>query len=52
MTGPATSPAAESTGATATRPLGLWRVEWLRLTRSPRGISLLAVYLFFGAVVR
>jgi ABC-2 type transport system permease protein len=32
------------------RRLGLWRVEWLRMLRSPRGISLVAVYLFFGAL--
>jgi hypothetical protein len=25
-----------------------WRLEWLRLTRSPRGPVLLVVYLFFG----
>src|SRR5947209_20392174 len=25
-----------------------WRLEWLRLTRSPRGLVLLLVYLFFG----
>lgn len=40
----------ESTLSSAPRRLGLWRVEWLRLVRSPRGISLLAVYLFFGAL--
>jgi ABC-2 type transport system permease protein len=27
-----------------------WRLEWLRITRSPRGIALIAVYVFFGFV--
>lgn len=35
---------------TAPRRLGLWRVEWLRLVRSPRGIALLAVYVTLGAL--
>lgn len=30
------------------RPMNRWRLEWLRLTRSARGISLLAVYLVYG----
>lgn len=25
-----------------------WRLEWLRMTRSPRGLVLILVYLFFG----
>ena len=25
-----------------------WRLEWLRMTRSPRGLALTLVYLFFG----
>ena len=28
--------------------MNLWRLEWLRLRRSPRLVSLIAVYLFFG----
>ncbi len=28
--------------------MSLWRLEWLRLTRSHRLVALLAVYLFFG----
>ncbi len=43
--------------ATHTRPgptrayaMNPWRLEWLRLTRSPRGIALILVYLFFGLV--
>jgi ABC-2 type transport system permease protein len=27
-----------------------WRLEWLRLTRTPRGLVVLLVYLFFGLV--
>lgn len=30
------------------RPMTAWRLEWLRLTRSPRAIALASVYLFFG----
>jgi len=30
------------------RPMNPWRLEWLRLTRSARGISLILVYVFFG----
>jgi ABC-2 type transport system permease protein len=30
------------------RPMTAWRLERLRMTRSPRAISLMAVYLFFG----
>ena len=27
-----------------------WRLEWLRMTRSPRGLVLIGVYLFFGLI--
>ena len=30
------------------RPMTAWRLEWLRLIRTPRAISLAAVYLLFG----
>jgi ABC-2 type transport system permease protein len=30
------------------RPMNPWRLEWLRLTRTPRAIALAGVYLFFG----
>ena len=30
------------------RPMSVWRLEWLRLIRSPRAIALASVYLFFG----
>lgn len=35
-------------GPRRTGAMSLWRVEWLRLVRSPRGFALGAVYLFFG----
>ena len=34
-------------GATP-QPVTLWRLEWLRMTRSARGLTLVAVYEFFG----
>ncbi|GAA0808143.1 hypothetical protein [Spirilliplanes yamanashiensis] len=33
---------------TATREMNPWRLEWLRLTRSPRGAVVILVYVFFG----
>lgn len=30
--------------------MNLWRLEWLRLTRTPRALTLLAVFIFFGLV--
>jgi ABC-2 type transport system permease protein len=30
------------------RRMGLWRLEWLRLTRTPRALTLGAVFVFFG----
>jgi hypothetical protein len=30
------------------RPMNTWRWEWLRMTRSPRWIALVGVYLTFG----
>jgi ABC-2 type transport system permease protein len=32
------------------RPMNLWRLEWLRLTRTPRAIALAAVFLFTGFI--
>jgi ABC-2 type transport system permease protein len=29
-------------------PMSAWRLEWLRLTRSPRWLALAGVYVFFG----
>jgi ABC-2 type transport system permease protein len=43
------SPAAPPRPASRRRPpMNPWRLEWLRLTRSARGISLILVYVFFG----
>ncbi len=28
--------------------MSLWRLEWLRLTRTPRALALAAVFVFFG----
>ncbi len=30
------------------RPVGTWRLEWLRMVRTPRAITLAAVYVAFG----
>src|SRR6266545_1217313 len=30
--------------------MNLWRLEWLRLTRTPRALALGALFLFFGLV--
>lgn len=40
--------AASTTDVRRRAPMDPWRLEWLRMTRSPRGPALLAVYLFFG----
>ncbi len=34
----------------APRPMSLWRLEWLRLVRTPRAVSLGAVYLAIGLI--
>src|SRR3954462_5703300 len=39
---------AELRTAPRRRPMNPWRLEWLRLTRSPRDIALIRVYVFFG----
>ena len=31
-------------------PMSLWRLEWLRLVRTPRALALGAVYLSFGLI--
>jgi len=38
------------TTAVAARPMNLWRLEWLRLVRTPRALSLGAVYLAIGLI--
>ena len=35
---------------TTSRPMSLWRLEWIRLFRTKRWIALLGVYVFFGLV--
>jgi ABC-2 type transport system permease protein len=32
------------------RPMSLWRLEWLRLTRTPQAIALASVFLFIGLI--
>jgi ABC-2 type transport system permease protein len=32
------------------RRMSLWRLEWLRLTRTPRAVALAAIFLFIGLV--
>lgn len=39
-----------SAQAARTRRMNLWRLEWLRLVRTPRGLALGAVFLVFGLV--
>lgn len=38
------------TTAVADRRMSLWRLEWLRLVRTPRAVSLAAVYLAIGLI--
>lgn len=38
------------TTAVASRPMSLWRLEWLRLIRTPRAVSLGVVYLAIGLI--
>ena len=38
------------TTAVAARRMSLWRLEWLRLIRTPRALSLGAVYLAIGLI--
>lgn len=41
-------PAAGTVRRPRPRPMTIWRLERLRLVRSPRGLSLAGVYVFFG----
>jgi ABC-2 type transport system permease protein len=41
---------AATLAAAPTRPMNLWRLEWLRLTRTPRAIAVCAVFLFIGLI--
>lgn len=47
-TRPGASPASASTNWAAPAPMSTWRLEWLRLTRTSRGLALAAVYVIFG----
>jgi ABC-2 type transport system permease protein len=38
------------TGTDPTPALGLWRLEWLRLTRTPQAVALLAVFVACGLI--
>jgi ABC-2 type transport system permease protein len=37
-----------ATGPARAGRMSLWRLEWLRLTRTPRALTLAAVFVFFG----
>ncbi len=39
-----------SEAVASTRPMNLWRLEWLRLTRTPRAIAVCAVFVFIGLI--
>lgn len=39
-----------TTATVTARRMSLWRLEWLRLTRTPRAIALAAIFLFLGFV--
>ena len=45
-----TENAESSSAAISPRAMNLWRLEWLRMTRTPRWIVLFGVYLVFGLV--
>ena len=49
MTAPRTATSkTPSTAAPTTRAMSTWRLEWLRLIRTPRWIALFGVYVIFG----
>ncbi len=48
--GVASSPVATDGWGHRGRPMSTWRLEWLRLARSPRGIALGVVYVLLGMV--
>lgn len=39
-----------TTATVAAHPMNLWRLEWLRLVRTPRAVSLAAVYVATGLI--
>lgn len=50
MTGSPATSARPGIRGSAARPMGLWRLEWLRLVRTPRALALGAVYVAFGLI--
>ncbi|MGS0686370.1 hypothetical protein ACVBEQ_14680 [Nakamurella sp. GG22] len=42
------SPALTMQPQRSPRAMGIWRLEWLRLTRTPRLVALVGVFVFFG----
>lgn len=51
MTTTATAASTDSAATAGRRaPMNLWRLEWLRLTRTPRAIALAVVYLLLGLI--
>jgi ABC-2 type transport system permease protein len=45
---PPASPARAGASWAAPAPMNSWRLEWLRLTRTPHALALAAVYVIFG----
>lgn len=45
-----TRPAVRPGRIRTSRRMSLWRLEWLRLTRTPRAIALASVFLFIGLI--
>src|SRR5215831_8170163 len=39
---------ATATSSMTWQPMNLWRLEWLRLKRTPRALTMAAVFVFFG----
>jgi ABC-2 type transport system permease protein len=50
MTATALRQRARTERSAPTARMSLWRLEWLRLTRTPRAIALAAIFLFIGFV--
>jgi ABC-2 type transport system permease protein len=50
MTATAPRRLARAGGSVPSARMSLWRLEWLRLTRTPRAIALAAIFLFIGFI--
>ena len=50
MTAAALRQRARADRSAPTPRMSLWRLEWLRLTRTPRAIALGAIFLFIGFI--